>query len=88
MSYISLKMIELKCMDVVLLLITVLLVLYIYWIREINKVAQKGLKFITPKPLFGNNFKVTFNLCHINDQVNKVYNKFPNERYYNYLKII
>ena len=49
--------------------------------RQMNFWARKGIPYLKPLPIFGNNFPLIFRKMNFNDFVSHVYNSYPNARY-------
>nr|AAP83688.1 cytochrome P450 [Depressaria pastinacella] len=58
-----------------------LIILYLYGIKNHKYWEKKGVPYVKPIPFFGTNFKVFMQRICISDQLCKYYEQFPNEKF-------
>ncbi|CAB3253033.1 unnamed protein product [Arctia plantaginis] len=73
--------------EIIILVLTTIVGYYLYAYKRIHThFKQRGVKFIPGVPLFGNVLGLTFLKKHFFDELDDVYNAFPNERYVGFLE--
>uniref|UniRef100_A0A2A4JDS7 unspecific monooxygenase n=1 Tax=Heliothis virescens TaxID=7102 RepID=A0A2A4JDS7_HELVI len=69
-------------MILVLVWVAVLIAVVVLYLRQVySKFSRYGVKHFKPVPLFGNMARIFFRLDHFIDDVMRLYNSFPEERF-------
>ncbi|XP_044766592.1 uncharacterized protein LOC123322677 [Coccinella septempunctata] len=72
----------LQMFGLIILLSILLILLYYVAVKPYSYWKDRGVKTGKVIPFFGDNFRVVFGLEGFVDQTKRIYNSFPNERYY------
>ncbi|CAG9584936.1 unnamed protein product [Danaus chrysippus] len=73
--------------EIVVLILTALIVYFIYIHKSIHKYFDdRGIKYLPGVPFFGNNLRSSFLKSHVLEDLEAVYNAFPEERYVGYIE--
>ncbi|CAD0199578.1 unnamed protein product [Chrysodeixis includens] len=68
-------------------LLTTFVVYCVYSYKKLHKYFEKkDIKYVPGVPIFGNVLKTTFLKCHFVDDMMKVYNAYPDERYVGFME--
>ncbi|XP_045463873.1 uncharacterized protein LOC123673437 [Harmonia axyridis] len=81
-TYYMIWIIPKKMFVVFFLSLVLMMLVYFVVIKPFQYWKKKNVKTGVVIPLFGDNFRVVFGLEGIIDQARRIYNSFPNERYY------